>query len=31
VIAVADVLTVSAVALAIVATAWWIWRRRVVR
>ena len=31
VIAFADVLTVIAVVLAIVATAWWIWRRRLVR
>jgi hypothetical protein len=31
VIALADVLTVLAVVLAIVATAWWIWRRRLVR
>ena len=30
VIAFADVLTVIAVVLAIVATAWWIWRRRLV-
>ena len=31
VIAFADVLTVLAIVLAIVATAWWIWRRRLVR
>ena len=31
VIALADVLTVLAVVLVIVATAWWTWRRRLVR